>query len=250
MEHHERRPGRGLFGQPRQVVHQVTAYQQWRVGRRDRRRGAQPVPAVPVLRPDQRLQPGHVGRVGDVERVQVQPGPPHHLRTPLRRLGAGQVTVEQRLAVADPPIAVAVGVPVRVEAQPGGGADLQQRQRLRQRGEHRQQSRAASRLVRLRGPHPHLRRHVRPVPHHVRAERRRVVHRPAAQPHHPEQQVRLTLGRRQRVEQGEQLRVTGDHPRQPLVRRGHAARLTLGEDPIDVCRAHPPSIPARARDGL
>ena len=41
--------------------------------------GVQPVTAVLLLRPDQRVQPGHVAGVGHVERVEVQAGPPHHL---------------------------------------------------------------------------------------------------------------------------------------------------------------------------
>jgi hypothetical protein len=94
---------------------------------------------VGVLGPDERLQPGHIRRIGHVERIQVQAGPPHHLGQVPRWHRSGGRAFEDRSARADRVLAVVVGVPAGIETQAGGGADLQQRQGLRQRGEHRQQ---------------------------------------------------------------------------------------------------------------
>ena len=119
-----------------------------------------------------------------------------------RRCHAGDRAVEDRRAGAEPVVAVAVGVPVGVEAEPGGRADLQQGERLRQRGEHRQQHRAPPGLVGLGGPDAQLRLDRRPVRHREVAERGRVVDRAAEEADDAEQQIRLPLGRRKRGRAG------------------------------------------------
>jgi hypothetical protein len=53
------------------------------------------------------------------------------------------------------PAVVVVAVPVGIQAQPRGGADLDQRERSGEGGEHRQQRAAAGRLVGLGGPREH-----------------------------------------------------------------------------------------------
>jgi hypothetical protein len=74
-------------------------------------------------------------------------------------------------------------------------------------------------------------------------KRRRVGDRAAEQPHHAEEQVRLLLARRERVEQRENLGVAGDRARQALVHHRPAVRCMRGE--LDVPRSdrHTPSSP-------
>ena len=88
-----------------------------------------------MLRPDQGLEPRDVGRVGYIERVQVETGPPHHVRR-IGRRRPGQRALEDRLTRADQPIAVAVAVLIGIKTQPSRCPHLQQRERLRQGREH------------------------------------------------------------------------------------------------------------------
>jgi hypothetical protein len=70
------RAGRRLAGQGREIGQQVAAVDARRVpaGRLDG--GRQPLPAPGLAGPEQALQPADVIVVGNVERVQVQPGAP------------------------------------------------------------------------------------------------------------------------------------------------------------------------------
>ena len=74
--HHQGRPGGRPGRQPRQVGEQVAAVHYRRVpaGRRDR--GGQPLLAVAFTGPHQAGQPAHVVVAADVERAEIQPGPP------------------------------------------------------------------------------------------------------------------------------------------------------------------------------
>lgn len=90
-----------------------------------------------VFGPDERVEPGQVVGVGDVEGVEVDAGTPGDVGQAAGRCASGGGAFEDGFAVADQVGAVPVCVPVGVEAQAGGGADLQQRQRLAQGGEDR-----------------------------------------------------------------------------------------------------------------
>ena len=116
VEYHQRRAGRRLRGQRRQVVHQVAAHEQRRVGRGDGGRGPQPGATVRMFRPDESFQLRNVRGVGHVERIQIQARPPHHLGYTRRRRHPGGRALEDRFARADHVVAVAVGVPVGVQA--------------------------------------------------------------------------------------------------------------------------------------
>ena len=71
----------------RQILQQVAVHDARRIaaGPRAMRR-AQAMQPVGLLGPHQRLQPGAVGCIGDVDRMQVEPEPPHHARM---RRGSG-----------------------------------------------------------------------------------------------------------------------------------------------------------------
>jgi hypothetical protein len=211
-------------------------YQQGRFCRGDLGGGTQPFPAVIVLRPDQGLQPCSVLRIGDVEGVQVQPGPPYHLGKPPRRAEPLSIAVDDRPALAHDVGAVPVAVTVRVQTQSRGGAHLQQPQRLRQRGQHRHEQRAAPRLVRLGRSRAQLRLDHRPPSHDEVPEFDRVVHGSAEQPYDGEEQVRLAPGGG--VEQSEDLRIPAHGPAEALVRRRDPMRLTLGEVEVDLGDRH------------
>src|SRR5690625_6884547 len=61
-------------------LEQVPANHPGWIPARDAQRPLQPLTALFVLGPDQRLQPRAGAVIGDIDRVQVDPGPPHHLR--------------------------------------------------------------------------------------------------------------------------------------------------------------------------
>jgi hypothetical protein len=195
-----------------------------------------------VLRPDEGVEPGEVCRVRHVERVEIQAGPPHDLGKPSRRRHPSRRAHQDRLAITDHLVAVAVGIPVRIEAQPAGCADLQQRERLRQPGEHRQQNRTPPSLVRLHDPDTHLRLDLRPVRHREATERGRILDRTSEQADDAEQQIRLPFRRRERAEQCEHFLVTADRQRWALVCGRHAACLPLGELGIRCGDRHIPMI--------
>src|SRR5205807_425159 len=106
-----------------------------------------------VARPDQRVQPADVVRVGHVERVEVDTGTPldgDRAGSPLRAFDP-TAQHDRAVRVASDVVVVLVAVPVGQQAQPGGRAHLQQGQRLGQVGEERVQGGGAGRLVGL-GP--------------------------------------------------------------------------------------------------
>ena len=97
---------------------------------------------------------------GSVTSIGLRSSPARH--DDLRQRG-GQRRValrhaaQDRRAVAEPVAGVVVAVAVGQQAQPGARADLEQRERLRQRGEQRQHQRAAGGLVGLRAALEHHR---------------------------------------------------------------------------------------------
>ena len=113
----------------------------------------EPVLAVALPGPHQAGQPADVVLPRDIERVEVEPGPPGDVRYPGRqRYRAADGAAQRRrvrVAAGDPVAVVVVAVAVEQQGQPGAGADLDQRQRAGQRGECGQQGGAARRLVRL-----------------------------------------------------------------------------------------------------
>ena len=121
---------------------------------------SQALAPVVVLGPDEGGQPAHGVLVGDVERVEVDAAAPgDRRRVPGQRRVARHVAGQQRAgrrgrahhaAGGAPGVVVAVGV----EAQPGAGADLEQRERpaVRERGERRGEGGEPPDLVGLRRP--------------------------------------------------------------------------------------------------
>lgn len=79
MEHHQGRLSGCLSGERRQLVHQVTPDQERRLSGRQAGGGLQAIPAVLVLRPHERSEPGKIRLDADVERVEVDAGAPDHL---------------------------------------------------------------------------------------------------------------------------------------------------------------------------
>ncbi|GIJ73382.1 hypothetical protein Voc01_082990 [Virgisporangium ochraceum] len=199
------------------------------LGGDDGRGGAQAGPAVAVFGPDERVEPGDVGGVGDVERVEVEAGAPDDDGQVPGRGASGDGALEDGSALADHVVAVPVGVAVGVQAQAGGGADLQQGQRLREHGEHREQQGAPAGLVGLGGAGAQFGLDGWPVRHGEVVEGGGVVDGTGEPADHPEKQVRLLLRGWHGAEQVEDGRVRGDGVRQPLVRRRDSVRLPLGE---------------------
>jgi hypothetical protein len=115
-----------------QTVDEVTGQQGRRALHGDGRGRVQAIQPFVLdgARPDEGAQPRAVVGVGDVERVQVDADAGHHLRQLGRqRERAARRAAQVHLAPrADGPAVVLVAVAVGVEAQPRGGADLDQRQ--------------------------------------------------------------------------------------------------------------------------
>jgi PaaX-like protein C-terminal domain len=136
VEHHQGRLGRRLGGHGGEVVDEITPNQGGWVtaGHRDRR-GQSLLPAG-LTGPDQAAQPGGVGVVAHVERVEVDPGAPDDPGQPIRqRHRAVRLAAQhqrRRVGAAQGVAGVVVAVAVGQQGQPGAGPDLEQRQRLRQ----------------------------------------------------------------------------------------------------------------------
>ncbi|GAA1666216.1 hypothetical protein GCM10010977_05960 [Citricoccus zhacaiensis] len=122
---------------------------------------------------------------------------------------------------------------VRQEAEPGGGAHLDQGHGLRQFGQERQQHRTAGGLVRLGGPRQDRLPDGAPALHQGGAERS-VRPGGAVEPGRSEHEVGLALRAGQSCHQVEHLRVLGDVPGPVLIDRGAAVRLDPGETTVDL----------------
>jgi hypothetical protein len=205
----------------RQPVHQVSARHPRRLlpGQlRSRAESAQPVLGVRTG-PDQRAQPGPVVGVGRVERIQVDADTRHHVRQPTGQghapgRGAGEV---DRTARADRSPVVLVAVSVGIQAEPGGGSHLDERERPVQPRQDREQGRAPGRFVGLGGPDGHDRPQPRAVVDDPAAEVPAVRGSPLQVLHRGEEQVRLALAHRQRGEELQDVRIVRDVGREPGV---------------------------------
>ncbi len=143
-------------------------------------------------------------RVVDVQRVEVDPSPPHDSQGGIDEL-------------------------VGVEAQAGGRAHLEQRQRLRQPGQHGCHDAHAARLIGLgpalkRGLAHHVPMGEHPLAIVVVGRQRRAV-----QPCGGQDQIGLPLGQGQLFDAGQHFRVVGQAPAQHLVDRAVAGGLDLRE---------------------
>ena len=189
--------------------------------------------AVTLPGPDQAGKPAGVVRAGHVQRVEVEPGAPADGRDPGRerhrpaRIASqhGSVRVQARQPVPG----VVVGVAVDEQVEPGAGAGLDQRQRLRQLGQGGQQDRAPGRLVGLGAPGHDQLGQFGPGLAGQLAQRPDGGRSPEQVAGRREQQVRLALGRRQRRDEAHQRRVAGDRLGQHLVSRRPAPRLQPAE---------------------
>ena len=136
-----------------------------------------------------------------------------------------------RLGSGDPVPGIVIGVPLHEQGEPGAGADLQERQWFRKQCQGGQQRRAPGGLVGLRAPAEHGPGElVAPVGDQApeRGEIGRLAEQVAGR---REQQVRLPLGRGQRVEERQDQPVAGYRCRQLHVPRRPAARFS-GENPV------------------
>ncbi len=235
VEDHHRAVRRRLVDQRRQLLEQVPSHDHRRVRARHLDGRGQLRPAVVVLRPDQRRQPGHRVLVGDVEGIQVDAAAPGDHRRPIgQRQDAVHVAPQLRprpgtsYAVGGRP---GVGVPVRVEAQARTGADLEQRDRTvtGDAREGRQQRREPADLVGLRRASEDRRADQVVVREQGRPQR---VVRPGRRYAVPacgrEDQVRLTLHLREPVDPREHLGVRRD-PASPVLEAGGGGGGVSGE---------------------
>ena len=98
-------------------------------------RRAQSCQPIRLLRPHQRFQPGHLGRVCEVDGLEIEPRPPNDPRRPCRdrRRGIDRAGKDGRLQSLSPRFqnrpAIVVGVDVGEQAKTGRGADFEQGQR-------------------------------------------------------------------------------------------------------------------------
>ncbi|AJC57479.1 hypothetical protein GZL_04902 [Streptomyces sp. 769] len=261
VEHHQRRPGRYLGGQRRQLVEQVAAHDGG-AGRGPRRLHGRREPRRTglVTGPDEGAQPPQVVRLPEgVERRRVDAAAPDDLgqgagqrrratlaigREPARAAGERDRAVRGTRAVhrAAVLLDVLVAVPVRVEAQPRRRPDFQEGQWLRHTGQQRQQGGAPGRFVGPGGAAHDHRADLVPVPDRPLAPA--PVCRRAARPpfrvrtvelaHRGEQEVRLLLvaGRQRSREQFAELVVVADPGGQLLVGVGPSPGLLPGELPV------------------
>ena len=100
--HDQGRAGRSLGRQGGQVGQQVTAVHGRRVAAGGGDRGGQPRPAAAFTGPEQARQPADIVVAGDVERVEVEPGPPDDLGNPGWQRHRPARLTPQRGAPADP----------------------------------------------------------------------------------------------------------------------------------------------------
>ena len=191
--------------------------------------GAQPLPALVLLRPDQVLQPRHRVGVRDVERVEVDTAPPGDVRV---GGGDGQVAggpgAQQRTAAPPQPaqgrplVVVAVGE----QAETGAGPDLDQGQRPVDEPEDRDEGRETADLVGLGRPLHDGGAHGRLLLEQHGTQG--VVRRRGGgtvPPGSGEDQVGLALDGRQRAQPGQHLLVVGDAERPLLEARRVTGRV-------------------------
>ena len=134
---------------------QVAAHNRRRLSPRNLHGDFQIACARLAPRPNQRLQPSHCGGRIDVERVEVEPAAPGHLRQRQRqgRCGARPTGKNQGRGCPSglqPMPGMVVVIAIGQQAQPGRGADCDQGERLGQGGENGQQDRASGGLIGLR----------------------------------------------------------------------------------------------------
>lgn len=162
MKYDDGRPGRGLRDHGGQILAQVPACHGGRGVPRHRDHRAQPRQTVPMLRPDEVLEPGDVLLIGDVERIEVETGAPDDLRMfrrqrrrcghfarKHRRVQPGRTGGGQRLPA--PVVPVVIGE----KAQTRRSADVDKREWPANLRERREKGRASPRLVGLRGAPQH-----------------------------------------------------------------------------------------------
>ena len=128
-----------------------------------RKRPAQATQPIGLLGPHQRLEPGAVRRIGDVDRMEIQAAPPCHARLCprqwRRRVGATGKHRRIRRCGRQLPMPVVVAVAIGQQTQTGRGTHFEQRQRLRQACQHRQKRGATAGLIGLRAMCQHRRAH-------------------------------------------------------------------------------------------
>ena len=172
---HERRVARRERGElgERVLLGGITAHQDRRVGGGDVERGIDPRRATLLPRPHQTHEEAPVVRIRGIERSEVDARPPHDVRHPQRRIAGDRALQDDRRRalprVEVSSAAVPVRVAVRVEAQAGARADLEQGDRPVDAAQGGQQRRAPQRFIRLQAadestPRPRHRREPQPTP--------------------------------------------------------------------------------------
>ena len=214
-----------------------------RVAARDLERAAQRLEPVLLARPDQQLEPAHLLGVGDVDRVEVEPGAPGDLRQRVRAAAGRPSGVQRRIGGPSPS-----RWPRRSRSRSGRAAGTGPRSRrpraARAAGAARPAAAASARSAPprwsacgARASPPRSRRGARPAPRGTPASRRGV---PASSAVGGEQQVRLALaGRAGRRASASSLGVSGDARRQLGVERRAPGGLVVGEVPVAARRCSP-----------
>ena len=149
-------------------------------------------------------------------------------------------------------VAVVIAVAIGEQAQPGRRPHLQQRQRLGEGGQHRQQRGAASRLVGLRPVRPDELERLGPAVEEPLAKLRPVAREISVQvADGGEQQVGLALGRLELAQDRQELAVIRDLTgqlacRAPSGRPSPPRRSAGTRPPVDRCGLRPRLHPARS----
>jgi hypothetical protein len=223
MEDDERRLSRCFGHQEFEVAQEIAPHDTRRIASRDGKRRAEIGAAIILLRPDQRVQPGHVLIGHDIERIEIKARAPDDARRRGRqqcrtRHGTaedGRVGTGWRNTDVPPIVAVAVGQ----QAKAGGRPHFDEGQRLRQGRQQRQQNGATCGLVGLGGARQHRgAKLVGTASNHVGQQRD--VGRPSGdQGRRAQQEIRLASRWRQVDQEAQDIGRSGDVLRQALIVR-------------------------------
>ncbi len=182
----------------------------------------QPLDPALLPRPDQAFEPTDIVVAGRVERVEVDSLPPDHLGHPAgqwhRALEVAGQDRRLRVGAGDHAPVVVVAVAVDQQREPRRPPHLDQRQRLGEPPQRREDRGATRRFVGLGAPlQHHLDQPVVPVGHQVAkvGHIRDSVQQKACG---GEDQVRLALLARQAGQEAEDGLVVGDRQRKRLIR--------------------------------
>ncbi len=195
-----------------------------------------------VVRPDECAEPGDLVGIAHVHGIEVDAGTPDDLRKLGRRgevIRYGALDHHRARAVSGVDgvvIAELEGVAIGVQAETGGRSHLEQRDRLTDLREQRQDRGEPRGVVGLHRPTDGGLQHELAVLDDPVAEGLELVERGAEVPGEREDERDLPLHRRQLVDDLEQLGVVGRAPGELGVHRREVERVDIGEHPIPLRR--------------